>query len=172
MKPIFITGFMGTGKTTVGKVLAEKLGCPVLDTDQMIEHAAGKQIKDIFKEDGEEVFRSLETQMIERAPSENAVITTGGGLPVRKVNREKMKESGIVIFLQTDLDVIFERVQQDENRPLASKASKEELSSLYESRIIAYEDCTIKIKTEGKTIEQLAVEIIERIKELYTRHTS
>lgn len=171
VKAIFLTGFMGTGKTTIGKALAERLKVPVYDMDEFIADKTGKEVKTIFKEQGEEFFRDLETKSIRMLPLEDVVITTGGGLPVRTQNRKYMMENGIVVFLHTDLDVIFERLKEDENRPLALHASKEDLTELYLSRKTAYEDCSFMINTTGKSINEVTEEMIERLERQDTGYT-
>ena len=92
MRHIILTGFMGAGKTTVGKLLAQKLGCPFLDTDQLIQQQAGMSISRIFAEKGEETFRSLETAILKEAwtQEEAWVLSVGGGLPMREENRSAM----------------------------------------------------------------------------------
>lgn len=164
MKAIYLTGFMGTGKTTIGRALGKTLNLPVYDTDEHIVKKTGKEVKEIFNKEGEEAFRDLETDALKTLSLKNIVITTGGGLPVRKQNREWMKKHGTIVFLYTDLDVIFERLQQDRERPLAMNASKLDLAELYASRKNAYDDCSFMIDTTGKEIEDITEEIIVRLK--------
>lgn len=164
MKAIYLTGFMGTGKTTIGRALGEKLNLPVYDTDEYIVKKTEKEIKEIFNEWGEEAFRDLETEVLQTLSLKNIIITTGGGLPVRKQNREWMKTHGTIVFLHTDLDVIFERLQQDKQRPLALNASKSDLAELYASRKYAYDDCSLMIDTTAKEIVDITEEIIFRLK--------
>jgi shikimate kinase len=172
VKAIYLTGFMGTGKTTIGRALGEKLNLHVYDTDEYIVKKTGKEVKEIFNDDGEEVFRDFETEAIQTLSLKDIVITTGGGLPVRKQNREWMKNHGTIVYLYTDLDVIFERLQQDKQRPLALNASKSDLAELYESRKKAYDDCSFMVDTTAKEIADITEEIIVRLKKhdlVYTK---
>ncbi|MDQ0231961.1 shikimate kinase [Metabacillus malikii] len=164
MKAIYLTGFMGAGKTTIGEALAERLALPVRDTDKEIERTTGLTIKQIFEEHGEQYFRDLETEILKNLPKDNIIITTGGGIVIRNENRIYMKESGVIILLHADLDVIYDRIHHDSNRPIANKKSKEELVTLYLSRESYYEDCTRKINTDNKSIDDITEEIIQSLK--------
>lgn len=115
-----LIGFMGSGKTTFGKALAEKLDMQFLDTDDYIEKQAGKSIADIFAEDGEEVFRKLETETLTylRDNLENTVLATGGGMPLRECNARLLKETGQVFYLTAAPQVIYDRVKDSTDRPL------------------------------------------------------
>lgn len=115
-----LIGFMGSGKTTFGKALAEKLDMQFLDTDAYIEKQAGKSIADIFAEDGEEAFRKLETETLIylRDNLENTVLATGGGMPLRECNARLLKETGRVFYLTAAPQVIYERVKDSTDRPL------------------------------------------------------
>lgn len=115
-----LIGFMGSGKTTFGKALAEKLDMQFLDTDAYIEKQAGKSIADIFAEDGEEAFRKLETETLTylRDNLENTVLATGGGMPLRECNARLLKETGRVFYLTAAPQVIYDRVKDSTDRPL------------------------------------------------------
>ncbi len=165
LKAIYLTGFMGAGKTTVGEQLAAKMKLPVLDTDQEIVKKLNKTIKEIFEQHGENFFRLEETNMLKELPSENIIITTGGGIVVKEENRAWMKEHGHIVMLHANIDTIYERVHTDQNRPLASKKSKDELHQLYQSRENFYKDCTLLIETDHKSIEEIVKEINTRLKE-------
>jgi shikimate kinase len=116
---IILVGFMGTGKTIVGKALAGKTGFKFIDTDLMIEAEAKKNIPDIFTRDGEAAFRQYETEAIKRIIHlRNYVIATGGGAVMMDENIANMKRAGMVVCLTATPDVILERTQSDDYRPL------------------------------------------------------
>ena len=117
---IVLIGFMGSGKTTVGKAIAKECNMEFLDTDAYIEQQAGKTIKEIFEEDGEAYFRKLETTVLEQlnATVNHTVFSTGGGMPLRIENARLLKEIGKVYYLTAANQVIYERVKGDTNRPL------------------------------------------------------
>lgn len=164
LKALYLTGFMGAGKTTIGKELATSLKLPVFDTDHQIEKKYKKPVRQIFADEGETTFREYETEILKESPTENVIITTGGGIVLKQENREWMKENGMIIFLKTDLQVIFQRLENDENRPLAQNKSKLELSEILKSRLPYYNDCTFTLDTTHKSINESVVEIIDRIK--------
>ncbi|MDM5338924.1 shikimate kinase [Fictibacillus enclensis] len=164
MKPIFLTGFMGSGKTTVGSLLGEELNLPVIDTDRLIEETYGKTVAEIFAEGGEAVFRSYEAAILAELPKEDAVITTGGGLAVSAENRKFMMENGFVIFLSCSLETIFERLKEDTSRPLFNQEKKKEMQKLYESRLPIYRDCHWALETGGCHPEEAAERIAARLK--------
>jgi shikimate kinase len=155
---------MGAGKTTVGELLAEKLNLPVLDSDQQIIKKLNMTIKEIFDQHGESFFRDAETEMLKELPTENVIITTGGGIVIKDENRALMKENGQIILLHADIDIIYDRVHSDTNRPLASKKTKDELYALYHSRVAFYQDCSFTVETSNKEIDEIVNEIILRLK--------
>ncbi|MBQ7944104.1 MAG: shikimate kinase [Lachnospiraceae bacterium] len=121
MKNIILIGYMGCGKTTVGKNLARICGYTFLDTDEWIEEQQGRSISEIFATDGEEAFREMETQCIQTlidGKLEGYVISTGGGMPVREVNRQLLKKLGKVIYLSVKPETVYERIKGDTKRPL------------------------------------------------------
>lgn len=117
---IILIGFMGSGKTTFGKMLADRLKMDFIDTDAYIEEKAGKTIPEIFAEDGEEVFRRLETETLQhfRDSVGHTVFATGGGMPLRIENARLLRELGRVFYLTSAPQVIYDRVKGDTNRPL------------------------------------------------------
>jgi shikimate kinase len=119
MKNIVLIGMMGCGKTTCGKLLSEKLGRPLVDTDEQIVQREGRSINDIFAADGEEYFRQVETQVAkELGGQEGVIIATGGGLPLRWENVEPLRENGLVVWLKRDPASTFASESMD-GRPLA-----------------------------------------------------
>ncbi|WP_226667464.1 shikimate kinase [Metabacillus litoralis] len=164
MKAIYLTGFMGVGKTTIGEELAKQLQLPVIDTDLQIEKKLNKSIREIFEQHGEQYFRDQETRILKELPTTNTIITTGGGIVINPENRKWMKKNGQVVLLHADIDTIYERVHADLNRPIASKKNKAELTDLYQSRVEFYKDCTFIVKTAHKNIDEIVNEISERLK--------
>lgn len=164
MRPVILIGYMGSGKTTVGKCLAERKKIEFLDTDAMIEEQEGKTISDIFDQMGEESFRDMETALIQRLVEEqrsDVVLSVGGGLPVRKENRVLLKKLGTVIYLMASKETIIERVSGSENRPLLRDGSLDEkVEHMLKLRSPLYEEAAdIRIDTNGKTADELADEI-------------
>lgn len=138
-KPIFLCGFMGCGKSTVGRNLARILKCDFIDMDRYIEKKENKKIAKIFKDNGEEYFRNLETETIKCFKDKKAVIATGGGAMLREENSTCAKEIGVIILIDTKFSVCYNRIKGDKRRPLAYKSSEEELLNLYNTRREKYE---------------------------------
>lgn len=161
MKAIYLTGFMGSGKTTIGQLLGKHLNVPVIDTDQEIVRLSGQSIPTIFQKHGEAYFRELETDCLQKLPTENMIVTTGGGIVMKEENRNWMKDHGIFIYLYCDLSILFSRIGQDENRPLANQKTKQELEELFERRKSLYEEAHVHIDTTNLT----PMEVVEKIKQ-------
>ena len=165
---VVLIGFMGCGKSTVGKKLANALGFEFLDTDDLIEQQTGKKISQIFAEEGEEVFRQMETDLLKqlKAEAKKKVIATGGGMPMREENRKLLKEVGTVVFLEAKIETILERLQNDTTRPLAAGEDREKrLRPLYETRYPFYKNAAeVCIDTEGKSFYGMIQEVEQYIK--------
>ncbi len=167
---IVLVGLMGSGKTSVGKVLALSLEMNFVDTDKLIEEREQKTIPEIFEKFGEEYFRDLETKTIEELTKRNNyVISTGGGAVTREVNLPLLKNNSYVIFLDTTLECIYLRVVGNPNRPLLANAPDlmERIISLAKIRKPLYEkisDFTVKIDSR-KTIST----IVDELKEAYIK---
>ena len=113
---IYLTGFMGSGKTTVGRILAQQIGCEFIDLDQEIERLTGKTIPEIFETSGEEQFRKWETECLQAIRQDTAVVATGGGCFSH--NQEWMLQHGKVIYLQVQFETLTQRIGADASRPL------------------------------------------------------
>ncbi|PEP59902.1 shikimate kinase [Bacillus pseudomycoides] len=163
MKSIYITGFMGAGKTTIGRMLSEQLHIPVVDTDQKIEEKQRKEIRDIFAKEGENVFRQYESEMLRSLLTSNVIITTGGGIVERAENRQWMKENGTVVYLYCDPYVIAERLREDTTRPLFQKENIEAFVEKFENRRAYYEEADIYIDTTNKSVEEIMGELLRKI---------
>jgi shikimate kinase len=166
---IALIGFMGTGKTAVGKALAEKLGREFIELDPLIERKAGKTIPEIFRDDGEIAFRELEIAVTkEAAGRKKAVIACGGGVVLNKINIDRLREGAVIVYLTASLEAILGRtLSDDEERPLLKVADPTRtIKELLEFRRPFYERAAeITIDTSNMDIESVASEIINRLKE-------
>jgi shikimate kinase len=162
---IFLIGLMGTGKTTVGDVLAKKLGYTFVDTDALIEKIAGKTINEIFADDGEDHFRQLEAQVLsELSAYTKLTIATGGGIVLRQFNWSYLHH-GLVVWLDAPVEVLIARLQNDTTRPLLQGANPAQaLQKLLDERLRRYAEADLHIHvTATDTPEQLASRIIAEI---------
>jgi shikimate kinase len=157
MKNIFITGFMGTGKTSVGKELSMLTGYPFFDTDILIEMREKSTVRKLFEERGESQFRQLEKSILRELSSlQGIVVATGGGALLDSENLEIAKQSGLVFCLIADYPTILKRIEQSSNRPLLSQ-----LEILYEKRIPIYQKIPYPIDSSSALPKQIAIRILE-----------
>jgi shikimate kinase len=167
-RPVILTGFMGSGKSCVGHVLANSLGCPFVDLDALIVADAGMSINEIFAREGEEAFRNRESACLERVLQKGvAVIASGGGVVLSPVNRRLMRSQGIVVNLTASLPVILERLKGATDRPLYSgDNAANRVAALMEERQHFYADADIRIDTDNKSVEDVSAQIIKILKGL------
>ena len=167
-RPLILTGFMGSGKSSVGRVLADQLSCPFVDLDSEIVATSGCSIIDIFSQKGEPAFRSLETLCLAQVlQGGRSVIATGGGVVISAENRNLMRDSGIVINLNVSLPQVLQRLEGATDRPLFKGGdSTNHVKSLMEERKQFYADADIRIDTDGKSVEDVAAEILRFVKGL------
>jgi shikimate kinase len=162
---IILIGFMGSGKTSVGERLAERLGYQFRDTDRLIEKKAGDTINHIFAVHGEEYFRSLETDLLkELKPTlEHTVLSTGGGLPLREINTDLLKEMGFVVYLKASGQTTLQRLAGDITRPLLRGEDKaQKVERLLAERAPIYEKAAHKtIVTDGRSVNDIGTLIME-----------
>jgi shikimate kinase len=168
---IYLTGFMGVGKTTVGKLLARQKGIPFVDTDAVIEKKAGKSVAEIFASDGEPRFRELEREAIASLATDGVarVVGLGGGAILDPVNQKIILSSGTLIWLRANPETILERVAREPGqRPLLEGLSEEEklarIMKMLQSRQPAYGLAPVRVLTDGKNPEQVASEVIGLLK--------
>jgi len=168
MKNIVLIGFMGTGKSSVGKILARKLGLKFVDVDEVIEKTTGMKISEIFAKFGEPRFRDIETEVIKLISQNNRqVIATGGGAILREENFKKLKDKGIIVWLKASENVILERVKNCKDRPLLQVENpKQKIKELLTKRIPFYEKADFSINTEELTPEEVAEKIIQEYERL------
>jgi len=135
---IFLCGFMGSGKTAAGKVAAKKWGLHFADLDEEIESFAGKTIPEIFAQDGEAYFRTIESNVLATmifTPSQRgAIIALGGGAIINQENAAKINNHGILVFIDVSFNTCYQRIKDDFNRPLVQEKSRKELKRLYNDR--------------------------------------
>lgn len=167
-KNIVLTGFMGTGKTTMGRLLAERLGRPFVDMDEQIENHFGKSIARIFAEDGEPGFRVAEAQLCAAyAQQQGLVISTGGGALVNPDNRRALAESGVLICLTASIETILGRVNQNSDRPLLA-ADRDDLRKrirhLLHERRHAYAAIAHQVDTSNRSPEQIVDDILTTLR--------
>ncbi len=167
-KTIILTGFMGAGKTSVGKTLAQKTGLKLLDTDKLIEKQEGTTISRIFQTQGEEAFRKAETNILKsllktkEKTKEPAIISVGGGLPLREENQTLLKNLGLVIYLQIQPSTVLKRLKGDTSRPLLQGGdAQEKVTTLLTQRAPIYQKAAhLSIDVDNKTLNQIAEEIL------------
>lgn len=165
---IILEGFMGSGKSTVSEILSDRLGLELMDTDSTIEDTEGRSISSIFREDGEEAFRDMETELLTMIAGDHLrdmVISLGGGMPVREKNRELLKESGKVVYLKASPETIYERVKGDTTRPLLQGEDPLlRIKELMEGRSDVYDEAAdLIIDTDNKTPDEICDEIIREL---------
>ena len=157
--PIFLVGFMGAGKTTVGQALARLLGFEFLDLDQSIEAQTGKTVSEIFRELGESEFRRLERDAILRCRDlRRAVIALGGGAYVSEENRRTLRGIGKTIWLDCPLEVCLSRIGGDQTRPLLG--DRDRMATLLNERRETYEKADYVIGSDQQTPGELAQKIM------------
>ena len=159
---IFLIGPMGSGKSTIGKVLSERLESDFYDTDKLVEKVVGKKIKEIFEQNGEQYFRLKESEELDKTRKlKNAVIATGGGIIENEKNRLFLKEEKKVIFLESSIERQYDRTKESQKRPLLNNGdSMKILKNLYQKRLSFYQEVSkLKISmdnlTEGKIFEKI-----------------
>ena len=161
---IYLIGFMGSGKSTIARMLQNYLGCKLVEMDEQIVEEQGMSINDIFAQYGEDRFRDIESELVARIGAEGgAVVSCGGGVVVRPKNTQTMKQTGRIIFLTASPETIYERVKNSTDRPILNgHMNVEYIAELMEKRRSLYEEaCDIRIVTDGKTKETIAQEIID-----------
>ena len=160
---LYLIGFMGVGKTTIGKQIAAFNKVVFIDTDSQIEKETSKSIKEIFETDGEIAFRKLETDTI-RSINRKAIIACGGGLPAHNNNIEYLKHKGTVIFLKASTETLIKRLEKNKNkRPLISKLTNDKrlefIRKILKEREKTYKQADYTIETDNKTVKEVLREI-------------
>jgi shikimate kinase len=163
---LYLIGMMGAGKTTIGQKLASRLKYRFLDTDALIEQAAGKPINEIFADDGEAAFRTLESKVLSQVSAYTSlVVATGGGIVTQPMNWSYLRH-GIVVWLDVPLAVLVSRLSGDESRPLLrGVAQSAKLEALLSERQSLYEQADVRIEYEGRSIGKTCDRIINALQQ-------
>lgn len=163
MKNIYLVGFMGSGKSTVGRLLAEKLNMRFVDIDKEVEKSKGMSIREIFQNFGEDYFRNLEKEKLREFLRQSGfIVSTGGGLGADIDIMNLMREDGKVIWIRADIQTILDRCKDDTERPLL-KLPKDKLLELFKKREKVYSLAHITVDSDKKTPIQIIQEIVEKI---------
>lgn len=167
MSNVILIGFMGCGKSSVARVLAELLHYSWCDTDDLIEKREKKSISDIFREQGEAEFRKMETQLLKdmAGATVKTVISVGGGLPMTKDNHAVLRSLGKIFYLEVSVDTVLKRLAGDTSRPLLSGGdAREKVTSLLAARNPVYKELADKIVcVNDKEVVKIAEEIREAL---------
>lgn len=172
-KNIILIGFMGCGKSTIGRRLAQMLGYPFVDTDDRIESKAGMPIRRIFVERNEDYFRQIESAVLQELAAPDAprrIIATGGGLVTRKANRRMLKRLGYVVWLQVSPETILERTGRNRDRPLLQTGDPQaKITAMLAERDPLYRDAAdLELETTGLDAEEIACGILESARYHFT----
>ncbi len=164
MENIILIGFMGSGKTSIGRELARITGFKYADMDKMIVKHKGMSIKKIFALYGEDAFRDIESLMVKKAAKmKKAVIATGGGVVKREGNIKLLRKAGTVVYLKTGFDAIVERIRERDDRPLFDMNNLNATKMLYKGRLPVYSKAAhFTIVTEKHTVKSAAKAILKK----------
>ena len=173
---IFLTGFMGSGKSTIGPILANTLGYGFADVDKVIEEHVGKTVREIFQEEGERFFRDVEHRVLaELSERDHCVISLGGGSVVDPGNFAVVKNSGILVYLQSSPEHLLKRLQHKADRPVLSDSEGERLDEgqlrervlqLYAAREPIYSQAHLTVHTDEKRVGITVDEIVKKLSHL------
>ena len=163
---VILVGFMGAGKSVVGRLLARRLGRCFVETDEMMSAREGCSIAEIFAVQGEAYFREREAELLDLLKLKRAdVVATGGGLPCRAGRMEALKALGTVIWLAGDFDTLYARASRAAARPMLDGKPKAEVQALYESRIPFYRQAHLTVDTGGLGVDQVVNRILALLRE-------
>ena len=162
MRNIVLVGFMGTGKSAVGKLLAKKLNMDFLESDEMIETREKMSVKDIFEKKGEPYFRLVEKEVVKEASSrKNLVISAGGGAIVGEANLKTLKNSGIIICLKASPEIILKRTKDLKTRPLLNVPDpKKQIEDLLKKREPYYNKADYSIETDNLSVDEVVAKVM------------
>src|SRR5579871_2336208 len=166
IRNITLIGFMGTGKSSVARLLASQLRFALLDTDEMIERQSGKTIADIFANDGETAFRDFETRVVaELASHDRTIIATGGGVGANPSHLENLKQHSLVVCLWASPDAIWERVRHHTHRPLLQGPDPQaKIRELLAAREPVYKQADVLLNTQVRSVKEVAQQVVHQFR--------
>ncbi len=172
MRNLALIGFMGTGKSCIGRLAAAHLHLTFLDTDHVIEARAGKSISDIFQQDGEPAFRDWEGRIVEELTRrDKTVIATGGGLPAGEGNLASLKTHALVVCLWASPETVWERVRNHSHRPLLKEADPlVKIRQLLATREPYYRQADVLVNTEQRSVREVAMQVIHQFHTAHSAH--
>ena len=163
-KNLILIGMMGSGKSTIGRLLAQKLNLKFLDIDFLIEKKTKMKIAEIFENKGEEIFRKLEKEItLKFLNKANCIISLGGGAFINEIIKKKVKKKGIAIWLNWNPQTLINRIRKNKKRPIALNLDDNELKDLINSRSKIYSKANYKINCENMN----TIEIVKKITQIY-----
>lgn len=175
-KIIFLAGFMGAGKSTIGPILANTIGWDSCDLDLLIEKKVGKKVRKIFEEDGEEYFRKIESEMLlELSNKNNLVVSLGGGTMVNENNLAILKKTGTTIYLKASSDSFYKRLRYKRDRPSLGVNESEDftkdklvdrINHLMDKRVKFYEQADIIVDTDNSSVGRTVDKIVKLLKQV------
>lgn len=159
---LYLVGFMGTGKSTIGRAVGQRLGYAVMDSDHEIERVAGKPVTEIFAQEGEAAFRAMEREFVEKGhPSSGQIVACGGGLVVPEGMLGLLHQKGVVICLHASIETILKRTQGQRHRPLLNVSDPDErIRTLYAAREPIYRRTGTIILTDGRPLHDIVAHVI------------
>ncbi len=162
---IYLIGMMGSGKSTVGKILAKKMDLPFMDLDHYIEVKSNKSISEIFKNDGEPHFRELESDALLHIEKSKVLVACGGGIVLNKTNRDKLRSTGKVVLLKASIPEIANRLKDAIDRPLLQENERiQELTKIWSERKNYYKETAhIILNTDGQSPNDISEDIFKRV---------
>ncbi len=167
MRKIYLVGFMGSGKSAIGRRLSYYLKMPYYDMDHEIVRQQGMSIPEIFEKYGEHRFREIEKEFLQNFRDEACIISTGGGVAMNAENRKIMRRTGLVFFLDARFEDIYMRIRNDKNRPIVQKSSEQELEELFNYRRKFYREAGhIQVLTANRTLRQIVEYIAFQVNRL------
>ena len=161
-KNLVLTGMMGSGKTTIGKYLSQRLEMGFADVDAIIEKKVGLSVSEIFEKKGEKAFRDVEEIESKKILKKtNLIVALGGGAFINENIRNEIKKSSISVWLDLDIKILYKRVKESKKRPLLKNSSEEELIKIYNLRKKIYSLADFKVQCSFKNKEQIINEVLQ-----------
>jgi len=165
-RPVFLTGFMGSGKSIIGSRLSSGLRVPFIDLDSLIAREAGSTLSYLFQQRGEAYFRQLESEAIRRIPASGLkIVALGGGAFISPQNRAQIFQKGIAVYMKWPFESLYDRISRNNKRPIAREKSKSQLRALFEEREPFYQKANIVCDLKSESIFASVQKILQQLTE-------